>query len=258
MRLSLFLRWLPGQVISRGPTWTTNHAEAHKNAPLGCCNIAHRRLSIAISPIALMVAHGVGRIWLASAFSLLYWPSSESLSRRKSSSNTHVLGALLMAKHAHTFMVSTVIYAAFFESVRGSHCSSPFRPFQLAVPRKKADLRNSRKVRSEAEVPRKNWSTRRASLLIIILIIPGNPIHCSCRALASCLHSLPNFSILLFCTLPSKFSTLPTRILVFAARRRSSLLVPFYRLPRDASRLFSSEPKSNCGIADDRPSKFNN
>lgn len=36
-------------------TRTTNHAETHKNVSLGCCNVGHRSLSIAISPIVFIV-----------------------------------------------------------------------------------------------------------------------------------------------------------------------------------------------------------
>ena len=102
----------------------------------------------------------------------------------------------------------------------------------------------------------KNWSTRRASLLIIILIISVTQ---SSVRVASWLPAFPSpsrtsrFSRLDSYTLPGEFSTLSN-----ANGSSPSHLGPLFlsesSLP--PTYLVSFLPSPNCGIADDRPSIF--
>lgn len=139
----------------------------------------------------------------------------------------------------------------------------------LPTPRKKIDLSNDNwSDIGRRKGPRKNWSTRRVPLLIIILII--SVTQSTVRVAPWLPASIPssNFSILSPRSSPCLTNFLPSsQTGVVRLLRRSFPLpllfsswfsLPFPPWSRDASPLLSSKLKSNCGIADDRPSKFNN
>lgn len=120
-------------------TRTTNHAETHKNVSLGCCNVGHRSLSIAISPIVFIDATMCYEFGQLQHFFFSFF-SLQVISKKRRNRNHRNASSIIRERERERFtlrssnlIVGSIIVMSF---------TLPLHSILPTLPRKKIDLSN--------------------------------------------------------------------------------------------------------------------